>query len=771
MSLTKAEIVAKFEKDFERCKSQTNTVHQTYKDDKEFFLLDKQWSEAEQKARNPAGQPPRPTLTVNRMRQFLMQVINDHKQSRMGIKVNPAGGSEDKDLASVRQGITRAIEKNNGGHAAYGQAKVDQVAGGFGAWRLYADYLSPTSHEQEPKYLPIWDCNKLYWPLKDCMEADYSDMDCAIVQEDYSEAKFKAKFGKDASEFLTAEKNPSGAWGGNVPTVSEYYFKREIKETLVKGLDGEGRFLSDLEKEAEAQGLAVEMLCAQDEEGNRIERDTTRCEIWWAKLAGKEVIGKPVKLPGQWIPVFIANGRKVVVNGETHLWSLGRPAKDTQRSHNYAASAEMERLALSPKAPFIVAEGSIDPLEKSKWATLNTGNHPYVKFHAYHPTTKAPLPPPKRTDPIQSDPGFLNLKASTVDEMKAVLGMYDASLGQKSNETSGVAINARRAEGDNATFDYADNMAIAIRHCGRVLNEWIPVYMDTPRQVRMIGEDDREKVVRVNEAAQDESGKPYTYSMSEGKFDIDIAMGPSAATKRQETVQSMQEFYQADPTAAAVTGHLFAKEQDWRYADEFSKILKKKANLQFPGVIEPEPGEQGQQPLPPEAQQAMQQMQQQMQQMGEQLQQAQQALQENQRLKIENQSIKAQKDIDMRKLDLEDRKVRVSEFEADSHRMDITNKYKLGTGNLLLDADELEHKKGMDEQAQTLATSEHVHNIHQDRTTSAMSANDQAHRQSQDKNKFGLESKKLDQAAKSAQQGKRPTGANPGKPATAKAKK
>jgi hypothetical protein len=744
--LSKAQIVAQFEKDFERCKQQMGNVHQDYKDDKEFFLLDKQWSKAEQDARNPKDQPPRPTLTVNRMRQFLMQVINDHKQSRMGIKVSPGGGEEDKDLAQVRQGIVRAIERNNGGQAAYGQAKTDQVAGGFGAWRLYADYISPTSFEQEPKYLPIWDCTKLSWPIKDCMEADYSDMDCAIIQEDWSEHKFKAKFGKDPADFLTIDKNPHGAWGGNGPTVSEYYFKREIKETLVKAIDGSDRFLSDLEKEAEEAGQPVELFLATNDNGERIERETTRCEIWWAKLAGKEVIGKPVKLPGQWIPVFIANGRKVVVNGTVHLWSLGRPAKDTQRSHNYAASAEMERLALSPKAPFVTAVGSIPVTEKNKWATLNTGNHPYVQFHAYDPNTKQPLPPPKRTDPIQSDPGFLNLKASTVDEMKAVLGMYDPSLGKQGNAVSGVAINAQTRQGDNATFDFADNMAIAMRHCGRVLNEWIPAYIDTPRQIQMIGDDDREKVIRVNEDTQDEQGKPYAYWMDRGKFNIDITMGPSAATKRQETVESMKEFYQAFPPAAAVTGHLFAKEQDWRYADEFSKILKKMAGQQFPGVIEPEPGEeqQGQQ-IPPEIQQKMQQMQEQLQQVGPEMQKlqeaAQQASQRVAQVTFENQGIKAQREI-------EAQKVRIEEFNAITNRLKVVNDSRLSERELQLKTISEMNKVDLAGQK-----------MRQDANLKQADgfAKVQMHRE-------GL------QAKTSAQSSGKPTGARPGKPATAKAK-
>ena len=60
------------------------------------------------------------------------------------------------------------------------------------------------------------------------------------------------------------------------------------------------------------------------------------------------------------------------------------------------------------------------------------------------------------------------------DDMKAILGIYDASLGARSNETSGRAIMARQREGDVSTFHYIDNLSRAIRYCGRVLIDLIP---------------------------------------------------------------------------------------------------------------------------------------------------------------------------------------------------------------------------------------------------------------------------------------------------------
>jgi hypothetical protein len=75
------------------------------------------------------------------------------------------------------------------------------------------------------------------------------------------------------------------------------------------------------------------------------------------------------------------------------------------------------------------------------------------------------------------------------DDMKAIIGIYDASLGARSNETSGRAIMARQREGDVSTFHFIDNLSRAIRHGGRILLDLIPKVYSTARMVRILGED------------------------------------------------------------------------------------------------------------------------------------------------------------------------------------------------------------------------------------------------------------------------------------------
>jgi hypothetical protein len=51
--------------------------------------------------------------------------------------------------------------------------------------------------------------------------------------------------------------------------------------------------------------------------------------------------------------------------------------------------------------------------------------------------------------------------------MKSVMGLYDASLGARSNETSGIAIQTRQREGDVSTFNFMDGFARdSLTHAG-----------------------------------------------------------------------------------------------------------------------------------------------------------------------------------------------------------------------------------------------------------------------------------------------------------------
>jgi hypothetical protein len=154
--------------------------------------------------------------------------------------------------------------------------------------------------------------------------------------------------------------------------------------------------------------------------------------------------------------------------------------------------------------------------------------------------------------------------------MKDVTGLHDASLGIKSNETSGRAIMARQREGDVANLTFHDNANAAVLETGDVINQLIPQIYDSTRILRTLGEDESPKFVKINDPHD-----PGAVNLATGTFDVTLSTGTSYSTKRVEAAQAMMEAIQVYPGLMEIAGDLVAKAQDWPGADKLAERLKK----------------------------------------------------------------------------------------------------------------------------------------------------------------------------------------------------
>jgi hypothetical protein len=334
------------------------------------------------------------------------------------------------------------------------------------------------------------------------------------------------------------------------------------------------------------------------------------------------------------------------VEGKRYFRSLIHSAKDAQRMFNYWRTTSTELVALAPRVPWIGRKGTFDS-DGDRWATANAQSHAYLEYDGEMPS-RQPLD-------VGTAAGALQEALNASDDMKAIIGIYDASLGARSNETSGKAIMARQREGDVATFHFIDNLSRAIRHTGRILIDLIPRVYTSERIVRIMGEDGTPKSVEINgQQPQPElgpDGKPVTdehgevvaaiHDITAGKYDLTVTSGPSFTTRREEAAMQMTEFIRAFPQAAPVVGDILARNLDWPGADEIAKRLEK---------INPT----NQPQIPPELQQ--------------QIQEGQQAIAE---LTKQVESLKAGHDIKM--------------FDAETNRMKVEGDQKIKQAELGVD--------------------------------------------------------------------------------------
>jgi hypothetical protein len=631
--MTDEKLVEEAKKRFARCVEAEAENRKNFADDVEFYSGD-QWPSEIKRSRELDA---RPCLTVNRLPQFVRQVTNDQRQNRPSIKVRPVDDNADPETAEVIQGLIRHIEANSNADQAYDNAFFYSVVGGYGYFRIVTDYASSDSFEQEIFIRRIANPNSVYGDC-DSQEPDGSDWNYCFVIDEINRDQAEKEYGEEiAGDDWEGSSNDSNGWvSKETVRICEYYYTEPKKVTIYLHADGS---VSD-------KPSTDPMFPDVDS------REVSRKQVKWAKIVGDKVVDK-TDLPGSFIPVIPVFGDEIIVNGKRELISLIRFAKDPQRMLNYWRSTETELVALQPKAPFVVAEGQLEGYEQ-QWGQANTKNYAYLTYKPTDVNGNA-VPAPQRQGFAAPPSGVLQGALNAESDLKSVTGIYDASLGAKSNETSGRAILARQKEGDVSTFHFIDNMTRAIRQAGRVLLEYIPAIYDTPRVIRILGQDDTEQMREINKPVieKDKQGNPVEriYAPGLGRYDVVCSAGPSYSTQRQEAAASMQAILQAAPQLMEIAGDLLVKNLDWPGADELAERLKKTLP---PGLAEDE-----EQPIPPQIQQQMQQMQEAIQQREQMLQQMQQQLQEAQQ----------QNGADMAKVQIDAAKLQIDQYKAETDRM------------------------------------------------------------------------------------------------------
>jgi hypothetical protein len=533
------------------------------------FVAGDQWDETVKMAREKAG---RAALSFPRCHTFVQQVANEARQNKPQIKFIPTE-ENDKDTAEVYEGLARHIQYSSDAQIAYETAVEYSAGGSFGYFRFLTDYCDEETLDQELKVVPVYDPFSVYGVLVPAcygMEPKFAFVTSEIPRDEYEQLYPKSDVTKNWDD---CAKKYSGWIGTDTVTVAEYWYVEEEQLTLTVG---------------------------------KKSRPVTKRTVKFCKINGVECLpGSETDWAGKSIPIIPVLGKLLFVDGKPKLTSVVRHQRDAQKLINLYKTRIAETLSVAPIQPYMVPRGAITKDIKDQWQTLNTIQRPYLEYEVVDPGGK-PLPPPQRQvfeSPIAS---LSEAAAQEIDDMKATAGIYDASLGKESNETSGIALARRQQQADVTNLHFMDNLERAFKKGGEVIAQVIPVVYDAERMVRILGEDEAPKVVKINAAFQEGNQQKFYKIGGEGvgKYDVIVTMGRSFSTKRMESFDMMSQVIQANPNILPMVGDIFFRNSDIagsdQLADRFKKMLP--PNLQD--------DEEGQQPIPPQAQAAIAQAQQ-----------------------------------------------------------------------------------------------------------------------------------------------------------------
>lgn len=562
------DILDEAKKMFAKCEQAESGNRDAAIADLQFGRLGDQWAKDVTEARGA----DRPVLTINRLPAFVRQVVNDARQNKPQIKVRPVDSGADPKTAEVMSGLVRNIEQASDADVAYDTAAENAVWMGFGYWRVNIGFAHDESFDKEIRIERIANPFTVYGdPMSTA--ADSSDWNHAFVVDYMPKDEFEAKYGdREKSDWDNDYANLSAPWKTDDGVlVCEYWCRKEIERAIVKLSDGrvmDGEIFETQRAMLEIQGTT-----------ETARRPAKSFEVIQYLMTGAEII-ETTKWAGKYIPIVPVYGDEVNEKGKRHFRSLIRDAKDAQKMFNYWRSTATEIVALAPRVPYIGPEDAFTGDDAAKWQTANSTNHAYISYGGA-------VPPQRQQLDGGAAVGALREALSASDDLKDIMGLHDASLGAKSNETSGKAILARQREGDVSTFHFIDNVMRAIRHTGRILLDLIPKVYTGERIVRVLGNEGQVSTVPVNQpfimgpngpqpAPPETPEAQYAgiYRLDAGKYDLTVEAGPNFTTQRQEAAEQMTAMFQAMPESATVLGDLWAKMQDWPYADEIAKRLK-----------------------------------------------------------------------------------------------------------------------------------------------------------------------------------------------------
>ena len=585
-----AKLLAQFQRRMETSWGFWNHNWIKSRDDLDFCYKD-QWDPRDRQMRN---KDQRPTLSINLLPQFVNHVVGQIHQSKFSINVKQKGTVDDKvplvsnpkqklTYSEIMSGIIKDIEQRSNAPYAYARAGQHAVESGYG-WLYVRTMKTP----QDPRNLElrIEHIADRFSVMFDALSEDshFRDADWAAISKRMDYHEFAARYPEHAASdagggYLNYEGFGSGVqpmsrssyrdwWGdeGSV-RVTDYYHFVPVDRVAVTYKDQMGHEVWDYERNLEGMD---EFLV--DKGYVLVDKQEVRTkQLMYSRLLINRVIEEPQEVPSNIIPIVPVFGRIMDIgDGYKELAGTIRFAKDSQRMLNSFASAAAERVADSPKQPFIATAKQIKGHEE-KWKNMKRP----AAVLPYNVDNAAPNVQPTRIMQSNRATGEFEMIAFAKQTVMDTTGIHEAERGIKSNETSGLAIMRRQEAGGLSTLEFLDNLAHSISLVGDILCDMIPKIYSGDHLQKIVLPDDTEAQIHINHLHTADDGTEIKVgNIGLARYHCNTEAGAMSSTEREKFLDMMIELGKTNPAIFSVGMDLIMNNIDVPGAKALARRMK-----------------------------------------------------------------------------------------------------------------------------------------------------------------------------------------------------
>lgn len=545
-----------------------------------------QWDAKEKADRENDKGGRRPCLVHDQTSQYTANVSGQVEKNPPSLHALPVDGGSDKRVAEQLDGYFRYLEYASRAQQHYTRALTSAARAGVGYLVIRPTVVDAALNYQEPRISSEGDPLRVVldpWSV----ELDGSDADCGWLLTKMGHRAFELRWGKEAEKVSFGdEATTTQADARESIVVAEQWIIENDTRTLAVYLDEGSEATMPAEDFAKARERGEQLQFVREY------KEKYRC-VKWSMLSGAEELVKETIYPSSYIGIVPMYGYVGFSGGRMRYCGIPRRAREPQRAYNWHVSEIRAIQGLAAKAPYLIPMSGLKGAGlQDLWDRASVETRAYLPYEDWDADNGRAVTPPTRA---QVSVNLSNHEAGALQALKdiqAAIGLYQANLGAPSNETSGVAIESRKQQGEATTANFPSHMAASIGQVGRICLEMTQKLVDTKRQLRILGHDMAPSAVQVNpeqsQSVQDLPQGGISINPNVGKYDVHVVVGPSFSTQRSQTNIALNEVMTKNPALAPVIAPMWAKSLDLPDSDKLSQALSAMAPEPVKAIYSPQ---------------------------------------------------------------------------------------------------------------------------------------------------------------------------------------
>lgn len=559
-----------------------------------------QWDEdvKRQREQDPGGK--RPCLVLDQTGQYVSNVSGQIEQQPPSLHAIPETGGAEKQAAEQLDGRFRQIEYASRASQHYARVLTSAARTGVGYLVVRPEYIDRALGYQAPRISSEPDPLKVIFDPWST-ETDGSDAEFGFLLTSFAPKYFERKWPKkDAVDFGDPEQRRNDSRKSIL--VAEQWYREDVTRNIIVYTDEMGQEVAGTEDEYWTACKAAMTQLPYD----RTYKDK-KAVVKWRRMSGCDVLEES-EYPADYIGIVPVYGYVSFVDGRMKYCGIPRRARSAQQAYNYHKSE-----LLMPGAQLMASKRALAGVE-TIWDRAQVQRRAFLPFNDMDEMGAVSAPTLIKTGSSLID--HMAGAEAALRDIQASVGIYQANLGAPSNETSGVAIESRKQQGEASNAHFPSHLSASLGHLGRIVMDMDARLADTRRQMPIMGVDGSSGQIGVDpeqkQAFARQPGGEVTINPRIGKYGVRVVTGASYSTQRTQTNAAFAEIMRGNKEMAPVVAPFWAQTLDFPGSDKFAQAMASIAPPAVKAILQPEGGEKGPDPAA----------------MAQQLKQVQEALQE-----------------------------------------------------------------------------------------------------------------------------------------------